>query len=79
MKKEYILAHDLGTTGNKATLYDSTGKLVASSFHSYVTHYPGVNWAEQNPLDWWKAVCVSTQDLLKKARISKKKCGLREL
>lgn len=72
MKKEYILAHDLGTTGNKATLYDSAGKLVASSFHSYATHYPGVNWAEQNPLDWWKAVCVSTQDLLKKARISKK-------
>jgi len=43
MKKGYILAHDLGTTGNKATLYDSTGKLIASSFQSYVTHYPGVN------------------------------------
>ncbi len=72
MKKGYILAYDLGTTGNKATLYDSTGRLLASSFQSYVTNYPRVNWAEQDPLDWWKAVCISTEDLLKKARISNK-------
>ena len=30
--KHFILAHDLGTTGNKATLYDSEGALVGSAF-----------------------------------------------
>jgi sugar (pentulose or hexulose) kinase len=25
--KNYIIAHDLGTTGNKATLYDREGNL----------------------------------------------------
>lgn len=73
MKVEgYILAHDLGTTGNKATLYSTGGRLLASSFYPYETYYPKVNWAEQDPRDWWRAVCISTRDLLKSARISKK-------
>ncbi len=28
--KRYILAHDLGTSGNKATLFTTEGKLVGS-------------------------------------------------
>jgi len=67
--KRYILAHDLGTTGNKATLYDDQGTLVSSAFFGYDTKYAQVGWAEQNPEDWWKAVCASTQELLQKARI----------
>jgi xylulokinase len=63
--KNYILAHDLGTTGNKATLYDSDGKLVASALATYNTEYAHTGWAEQNPEDWWQAVCTSTQVLLK--------------
>ncbi|GAB4551834.1 MAG: xylulokinase [Anaerolineae bacterium] len=63
--KNYILAHDLGTTGNKATLYDRDGRLVASAFYAYQTEYAHTGWAEQNPEDWWHAVCVSTQKLLK--------------
>jgi xylulokinase len=63
--KNYVLAHDLGTTGNKATLYDRDGALIASSFFAYGTRYDQVGWAEQNPQDWWQAVCDSTRALLK--------------
>jgi xylulokinase len=62
--KNYVLAHDLGTTGNKATLYDRDGALVSSRFHAYGTRYDQVGWAEQNPHDWWAAVCHSTRALL---------------
>ncbi len=62
--KSYVLAHDLGTTGNKATLYDQTGKLVGSAFYGYPTEYAHPRWAEQDPEDWWQAVCVSTHQLL---------------
>ncbi|MBC7320470.1 xylulokinase [bacterium] len=65
----YILAHDLGTTGNKATLYDREGNLLASSFYSYPTYYPYPNWVEQNPLDYWEAVKNSTRELLVKSKI----------
>ncbi len=62
--KRYILAHDLGTTGNKATLYDAEGRLVGSAFYPYETEYAHPGWAEQNPEDWWQAVCASTQALM---------------
>ncbi len=61
---QYLLAHDLGTSGNKATLYTLEGKLVASRTCSYPTHFFNGNWAEQNPGDWWQAVCDSTRSLL---------------
>jgi len=32
MSGEIILAHDLGTTGNKASLVDREGRVLASSF-----------------------------------------------
>jgi len=62
--KDYILAHDLGTTGNKATLYDRAGGLVGSAFYGYQTEYAQTSWAEQDPEDWWSAVCASTRKLL---------------
>jgi len=66
MKDEFVIAHDLGTSGNKATLFDSGGGLVASSFTGYDTVYPHPGWAEQKQSDWWAAVKLSTVDLLKK-------------
>lgn len=67
----YIIAHDLGTTGNKATLYDREGRLAGANFHPYDTEYAYTGWAEQNPDDWWKAVCQSTRQLLSETRVSK--------
>ena len=69
MPGQYILAHDLGTTGNKASLYDREGRVVASSFYGYGLDLPHVNWVEQNPEDWWQAVCVSTRQLLAAAKV----------
>lgn len=52
----YILAHDLGTSGNKATLFDESGLLIASRTAAYPTDYASGNRAEQNPHHWWKAI-----------------------
>lgn len=68
---KYIVAHDLGTSGNKATLFTTEGKLVKAITHRYNTNYFNGNWAEQNPLDWWQAVCKSTKALLKDTNIDK--------
>ncbi|WP_105614228.1 xylulokinase [Vallitalea okinawensis] len=59
-----LLAHDLGTSGNKATLFSTDGKLIKSLVIPYPTHFFNSNWSEQNPDDWWKAVCESTKQLL---------------
>ena len=64
MKPELILAHDLGTSGNKATLYRADGTRLGSALVSYPTNFFNGCWAEQNPDDWWRAVCDSTKQLL---------------
>lgn len=64
MSGAYILAHDLGTSGNKATLFDAAGRLVDSAFAPYTTQIPSPNWAEQEPQAWWEAVCTTSQKLL---------------
>ena len=63
--KRYLLAHDLGTSGNKATLFTMEGALVASTTVAYGTRYFNTNWSEQDPADWWRAVCDSTQSLVR--------------
>lgn len=68
--KRYILAHDLGTTGNKATLFDAEGTMLASAFSGYETFHPYGHWAEQEPEDWWRAVIETTQKLLADARVA---------
>lgn len=59
-----ILAHDLGTTGNKATLVDADGRLVDSVTIPYPVDFGPGGKAEQDPDDWWRAVCAATSQLL---------------
>lgn len=67
---KYILAHDLGTSGNKATLYTAEGGQVASATVAYPTRFFNGSWAEQDPEDWWRAVCGSTRELLAQSGIA---------
>jgi xylulokinase len=61
---QYLLAHDLGTSGDKATLFDTDGNIIASSVNSYPAHYFNNTWHEQEPEDWWGAVCKGTREVL---------------
>lgn len=48
--EKYLIAHDLGTTGNKATLFSTTGKLIKSITHGYKTNFFNGNWADQRSI-----------------------------
>lgn len=67
---KYLLAHDLGTSGNKATLFSTEGQLVASVVHAYDTHYFNETWVEQDADQWWDAVCITSSQLMKKANVN---------
>jgi xylulokinase len=60
----YLLAHDLGTSGNKATVFSEEGKLIASRTYEYPLYTEHDLWAEQDADDWWHAVCDSTKELI---------------
>jgi xylulokinase len=63
-----ILSHDLGTGGNKASLFDADGIRLISVFEPYETFYPGPGMHEQRPVDWWNAIVRSTRRLLESAK-----------
>lgn len=62
--KEYLIAHDMGTSADKATLFTAKGDRIASASVPYEVHYGAGNRAEQNPDDWWNAVCEATRRVL---------------
>ena len=64
-----IIAHDLGTTGNKASLHDDEGHTLAACTVEYPTHYAAGGVAEQDPEDWWSAVGEATRLLLERSGV----------
>ena len=73
--KRYIIAHDLGTSGNKASLFDVDGKLLGSQVVSYDVQYFNGSWAEQDADDWWRAVCDSSKSLIAKTGVQPEEIG----
>ena len=64
-----IAAYDFGTTGCKASLFQETGDLIATSYHEYPTYFPKEGWIEQEPEDWKKAMSGTTREILEKSKI----------
>jgi len=69
MKEKYILAHDTGTSSNKAVLVRLDTNIVGHTTAEYYVHYPEKGCAEQSPSDWWKAVVATTRKLLQSTKI----------
>ena len=62
--EQFLISHDLGTSGDKATLFTTDGRLVRSYTASYGVHFFNGNYAEQDPENWWDAVCEATKAVL---------------
>ena len=45
----YILALDLGTTGNRALLFDREGRVVSQAYREMTQYYPQPGWLEHDP------------------------------
>lgn len=65
-----LIAHDLGTSGNKASLHRLDGHLVASATAGYPTRYGADTTSEQQPEHWWDAVVATTRELLATSGVS---------
>ncbi len=53
----YLIGIDIGTSGAKIIAADEQGVVAASKTVEYPLYTPRPGWAEQNPADWWQAVC----------------------
>lgn len=66
---KYLLGIDFGGGASKATLLSEEGVIVAEHSVEYPTLHPNKGWCEQNPDDWYKALCEDTKALIKKSGI----------
>ena len=61
-----VIGIDVGTGGCKVAAFDLRGRLITESFKEYPVHHPRVNWAEQDPDEWWNAVCRALREVTSK-------------
>lgn len=63
---KYLIGIDVGTSGTKSILIDADGRLITSATAEYPMQQPQNGWAEQDPQDWWEAVCVTLRTITAK-------------
>ena len=52
-----LLGIDFGSGGCKVTAIDATGNILGEASVEYTTHYEHQGWSEQDPNDWYPAMC----------------------
>ena len=60
----YYIGIDLGTSAVKLLLMDETGSIANIVSREYPIAFPHPGWSEQDPADWWAAVCDGIPALL---------------
>jgi len=68
--KSYILALDLGTTGNRAFVFDSNAQIVGQAYKELTQYYPQPGWLEHDASEIWNATIEVMQSAVEKAEIS---------
>jgi xylulokinase len=60
-----ILVFDLGLTNCKALVFSFNGEVLGHASAAYKTYFPRPGFVEQDPDEWWRAVCLAAQQLWK--------------
>ena len=70
MKEQmYLAGLDIGTTGVKALIADTSGKVVGMAYREYPCAIPHPGWVEQDVLMMWGKICEATREVLAKTNI----------
>lgn len=66
MKKDLLLAIDVGTGSVRAALINLSGETVAFSAREHDQIVPQFGWSEQRPESWWEGAVASVRTVLGK-------------
>lgn len=71
----YVITYDVGTTGIKTCIFEIADsiKMVASAVQDYKLYIEDNGGAEQDPAEWWDAMCGTTEKVLEESKISSEK------
>lgn len=66
MKKDLLLAFDVGTSSVRAALVSETGKILAFAAKELEQVIPQFGWSQQSPRAWWEGLAISVRRVLQK-------------
>lgn len=65
-----LLGIDIGTSACKVAVFDEDGVVLAQANRAYQVYYPESGWAEQDPEEWWNAICEGIKEVLADEKVS---------
>lgn len=71
MSKKYVISYDIGTTGVKTCLFGIGEEitLISAAMEGYKLYILPDGGAEQDPDEWWQALCSTTKSVFEKCDI----------
>ena len=67
---QYILTFDLGTSSERAIVFDKNFQILGMEQAEFPQHYPKPDRVEQDPLDIWNTEVDVTKKLFQKLKLS---------
>ena len=68
--KKLLLGIDIGTSACKVAVFDKKGVVLAQANEPYQLYYPAPGYVEQDPDEWWKAICTGIKKVLSYPNVS---------
>ncbi len=76
MEKQ-LLGIDIGTSACKVAVFTEDGRVLAQVNRPYPVYYPEAGWVEQNPEEWWNAICEGIREVLRMPEVNAENiCGI---
>ena len=72
MNTKFILAIDLGTTGNRVFCFDEAGYPLSSSYAEFTQIFPRPGWVEHDPEEIWRSILSLINEALNKGGLEAK-------
>lgn len=70
MKKHYIIAIDLGTTGNRVFCFNEKGIPISSAYREFTQYFPKPGWVEHDAMEIWDSVSALIPEAIAKGNLS---------
>jgi xylulokinase len=74
-QRKCMLGVDIGSSNMKVVFIDDSGRVLGSSSRELHTTYAHPRWAEQEPEDWFEALCFCVNDIFRKQGCSMDQLG----
>ena len=79
MSSPVLLAIDLGTTGNRAILFDKDQNILAKAYQEFPQYFPQPGWVEHNPEEIWETTRSVIAQAIAESKLIPHKLFLLEL